>query len=145
VKKREVKVIRSSTPGIKAWFETFVYELSFFPATNNSIPEASEVLLSVQAIFSKDVDPDSFDPVLMWAKSYVPTQPAGEIPPLTRIVLGFPGDNTKVNPATVSNAPYGQLELLSLGTEWSVGAYTWMKDPSMPQHMTRELVGKRAQ
>lgn len=142
---RETKVLYSVSPEVEDWFESFVSELNFYPATVDGRPKDADALISVQAILSRSLDVSSSQLVPKWGSAYVSSLKDTEVPPVTRILFGVPSDKIQLSP----NAEYvirergrpGDLEVLRLGSEWSDTAYKWVQDESMPQHLARQLAG----
>lgn len=144
----QVKILGSTTPEIESWFSTFVRALHFYPATINSVPVPSDALISVQAVLSKDVTPELYV-VSPWVRTYIASSAhTEEVPPVNRIVFASPSDKIQISPNSEyiarPSAQPGKLEISSLGSEWSVTAYKWIRDESMPQYRARQLAGKQS-
>jgi len=142
----ESHVLHSADPEIESWFNAFVRVLNFYPATLNSVPIASDALISVQAVVSKGVTSESY--VAPWIRAYAASSADNEIPPATRIVFGLPAETIQSgsNSEYVARppAPAGKLEIWNVGSDWSVTAYKWVKDESMPRHLARQLASKQS-
>ena len=108
----------------------------------------SNVLISVQAVLSRDLTNLTSVALSPWIRDYVASLPEGELPPVTRIVFGPPSDKVQLTPhgeyVPRSPAPTDTLEIWNTGSDWSVTAYKWVKDESMPGHLARQLTDQQS-
>jgi hypothetical protein len=139
-----IEVLHSATPALGSWFIDFVRKLSFYPATESNRPLASTALISVLGVLAPDASvrflaSDSRTP---WVKQYAEFA-THESLPITQIVFGAPASKIQLPGSSSyeerSPLPAGMLELRFPGSDWSSSCYEWVRDASMPKHLTRKL------
>jgi hypothetical protein len=140
-----IDILNAASGTVETWFKNFAPDLSFYPATRYGVPESGQALVSVRAIVSDEGAAKSLEVerTSKWVSAYVSALNSAEVPPVTEIIFQRP--STKVRPRGSTEdiqrpvAPPGVFELTILGSEWSIPAYAWVTEPSMPQHTIRKL------
>lgn len=125
---RETKILNTVSPQVEDWFQSFVHDLNFYPATSDGRPSNADTFVSVRVLSRSSAEnPAHLIPEIAYVDSLT-----GAVPPVNRILLG---------PAGAA----GTIEVVRIGSEWSDTAYKWVRDESMPRHLARQLAGNSSQ
>jgi hypothetical protein len=141
-----VAVLNAVDSEIESWFLKFLSCLTFYPATQNGVPQTGECLVLVRAIVSTAelstlpfVPPDS-----PWIRARMKeSSVASQVPPVTEILfepaprkIKRPGE---VRWTELPPTPPGSFRLLLLGGDWCPGDFRWVSDATAPRGHRREL------
>jgi hypothetical protein len=141
----QVDVINAVSGPVAAWFHHFVRQLTFFPATECDVPQRATSLMAVRIVLAEDTPLDSA--LLLrtspWFELYMQTLKDPEAPIVSQVLFGRPPSQVKLGDsndfAELPPAPANLFKAISIGSEWSTPTVGWVKDPSMPHHLRREL------
>lgn len=140
-------VLQASTSLIESWFRDFVAgHLALFPATERGVPEKGSALILVRVARNSESQQEPFiaPRTSPWVKAYVGASGDRVVPPVTTLVFMRPP--TKVKPLGSNTSmvdrpplPPGLFELTLGDSRWSEPAAHWVKDPSAPGKLRREV------
>jgi hypothetical protein len=136
---QDVRIISPVTPAINTWFNTFIRQLDFYPATTAGVPLPSELLFRVTVNMSDRVSPSALAAHrLAQMKIVLPEINGIELPPVTDVVFNPVGEFGSVGTSRIVRTAT-DFQLVVVGTDWSNPHYDWIHAEGMPQHVARRL------
>jgi hypothetical protein len=145
----KVDLLNSANRESESWLSKFIRQARFYPATDNGIPKPGYALLSIRVFLEGEQPTVSARADSPWIKSYMATLTDAEVPPITQVFFHRPPTTVRSlasgnEPVERPAAPQGIVELMFPGTDWSVPAYRWVADQSMPLRKRRDLITSEA-
>lgn len=140
----KLDILNAKNRPIREWFEEFITHLgTFYPATEDGVPQAAFALVLVRAVNSEDALTNgefSSRASAPWVSSYISVSGGSNIPPITEFLFHRPSTQARRLNTDEPLAPVPSLELSSVHSEWSPQSFRWITDSKMPQNKRRELI-----